>query len=200
MSPDASVWSERYRNANTPWDHGAAHPELERLLAEGRLAPPRPGARALVPGCGRGHDALALMDAGWEVTAIEFAPEAHAIVQAALAGKGGRALCADALAHAPLEPYDLLWEHTFFCALDPADRPRYAEFAQRVLRPGGLLAALVFPVGKGSETGGPPWGYDSSDLERELGAAFALRESGPARETIGERAWREDFALFERLP
>jgi len=198
MSPDAASWSARYRAENTPWDHGAPHPELERLIAAGALSPPRPGARALVPGCGRGYDAAALAAAGWRVTGLEFAPEAHAAAAAALAPLEGEVLLEDALAYRPTAPYDLVWEHTFFCAIEPEHREAYGALAARVLRPGGRLVALVFPVGKGPETGGPPWGVSLADLERALASDFLLRASDPAERSIAERSWREELAVFER--
>jgi SAM-dependent methyltransferase len=198
MCPDAASWSDRYLAGNTPWDHGAPHPELERLIEEGALAPPRRGVRALVPGCGRGHDALALAAVGWSVTAIDFAPEASEGVGPALASQGGEVLLEDALAHEPSAPYDLLWEHTFFCAIEPKLRPRYGEMAARVLRPGARLVALVFPVGKGVETGGPPWGTSLRDLESALAPGFLLRGSDEVLCPIAERSWREELAVFER--
>lgn len=198
MSPDADSWSARYQAGNTPWDHGGPHPELERLLEAGALAPPRPGARALVPGCGRGHDAAALAAAGWHVTGLEFAPEAREAAAAALAPFGGEVLLEDALEHRPQEPYDLLWEHTFLCAIEPERRGDYGLLAARVLRPGGRLVALVFPVGKELEAGGPPWGLSLGDLERALASDFLLRVADPAERSIPERSWGEELAVFER--
>lgn len=198
MSPDAASWSDRYRGGNTPWDHGEAHPELRRLLAGGALAPPHGKARALVPGAGRAHDGVALAAAGWKVRAIEFAPEAHGEAAASLAPYGGEAVLEDALDHEPTSAYDLLWEHTFFCAIEPELRPRYGEMAARVLRPGARLVALVFPVGKGIETGGPPWSTSLRDLELALGPEFLLRGSDDVLCPIAERSWREELAIFER--
>ena len=198
MSPDAASWSDRYREGNTPWDHGAAHPELRRLLSEGALMPPHANARALVPGAGRAHDAVALAAAGWKVRAIEFSPEVHTEAVASLTPYGGEAVLEDALDHDPSPPFDLLWEHTFFCAIEPELRPRYGEMAARVLRPGARLVALVFPVGKGIETGGPPWSTSLGDLEVALGPDFLLRGSDDVLCPISERSWREELAIFER--
>ncbi|MEL6712741.1 MAG: hypothetical protein AAFP86_03160, partial [Planctomycetota bacterium] len=65
---DAVDWADRYRAGDTPWDIGGPHPELSIRLQDGRLAPPEPGeSRALVPGAGRGHDAIALARRGWQV-------------------------------------------------------------------------------------------------------------------------------------
>jgi 2-polyprenyl-3-methyl-5-hydroxy-6-metoxy-1,4-benzoquinol methylase len=77
-------WGQRYRDENTPWDRGRAHPSLQARLDSGELAPPHENASCFVPGCGRGHDALGLARAGWKVTAMDMVSD--------LAGPLGEAL------------------------------------------------------------------------------------------------------------
>ena len=62
-------WEARYREGNTGWDRGDASPALSSWLETGALAP----CRTLVPGCGRGHEVIALTRQGFEVTALDFA-------------------------------------------------------------------------------------------------------------------------------
>jgi SAM-dependent methyltransferase len=69
---DANAWQARYDTADTPWDLGEPAPALLEWLKMN----PGQGRRALVPGCGRGHDALALAQAGWGVVAVDFAASA----------------------------------------------------------------------------------------------------------------------------
>ena len=70
----AADWAARYEEEHTPWDLGAPHPALAAELEKDLLGRRRCGhdARAFVPGCGRGHDALALAKAGWVVTAMDM--------------------------------------------------------------------------------------------------------------------------------
>lgn len=194
MSGPESDWAARYAAANTPWDLGGPHPELaarlDRLVPLGGTAGP---GRACVPGCGRGHDARLLAAAGWEVTAVDVVPELQRFFPPEF---HGRFLATDALALiAP--PFDLLWEHTFFCALEPEQRPRYGAMARRLLRPGGLLAALVFPVGK--EPGqGPPYAMSTAALAEALGPEFRLLRDHAARHPGPGRLWGERWAEFQR--
>ncbi len=199
MSLSARDWSERYAKGDTPWDQGDAHPELVRCLAEGVLAPAADvRRRVLVPGCGRGHDALALAGAGWSVTAVDVVDALSGELDPNLRALGGRFLAEDALGHQGGELYDLLWEHTFFCTIDPEHRGAYGELARRAVAVGGRLAALVFPVGKPRADGGPPWGISVEDLVACLGDDFTLLESGPVEVGFQERRWGEELALFER--
>lgn len=187
-------WGARYASGDTPWDVGGPHPELARRLAAGELGAP---GRALVPGCGRGHDALALAEAGWQVVAADLvALDAPAL--RALRARGGTLLVGDALALAPAEPFALVLDHTFFCALDPARRGDWGRLVRRALAPGGALACLVFPCGKPLAEGGPPFGSSAADLAAALGPGFRLERDEPALLRVPRRTWEERWALFRR--
>lgn len=152
--PAPTDWEGRYRAGDTPWDLGAEPPILRAELA--RLGPGR-GRRALVPGAGHGHDALALARAGWQVTAVDIAPSPCARLRARVQQEGlpVEVLEADLLALPPALDgrFVLAWEQTCLCALDPAQRERYVAALARVLAPGGLLLALLWNHGN---PGGPP--------------------------------------------
>jgi len=199
LSLTREEWAERYREEDTPWNHGDPHPEVARLLAAGEFPFPEHGRRALVPGCGPAHDACAIAEAGFTVTGIDYTTEARDLGRAALEASGGELLCEDALAHEPPEPYDLVFEHTFLCAIDPADRARYGEMAARALRPGGLLVAIVFPVDRPRDEEGPPFTLTLEDLKQVLGASFELRSHSDIECTREGREWREELAVFERV-
>lgn len=195
--PGPVDWADCYRSGQTPWDLGGAHPELSRRLSGGSLAPPRDGARALVPGAGRGHDALALARRGWTVVALDLVGLVGEDLGAALARLGGRFVEGDALDFED-EPFDLIWDHTFFCAIDPADRGPWGARAGELLLPGGLYAALVFPFGKPESEGGPPHGMSSADLLRVLGTRAEAIEDVEVQRKAPARRWAERFLLARR--
>lgn len=59
--------------------------------------------------------------------------------------------------HPTVEKYDLIYDYTFFCALPPVLRHRWAASVQRLLKPGGHLVCVEFPLTKPIDAGGPPW-------------------------------------------
>lgn len=191
-APTADDWAARYEAGTTPWDLRRPHPELVRRIPD--LGPP---GIAVVPGAGRGHDAGALAGAGWTVTAIEYVDGLRNVLQEAV-GARGRAVIGDALAHEPGEPVDLVFDHTFFCAIPVDERPRFGAWAARIVRPGGLLASVVFPVGRAREDGGPPHGMTTADLLEVLDPAFELEIDTPA-ENPGRRSWAARWAVFRRV-
>lgn len=191
-------WAARYAAADTPWDVGAPHPELNRRLAAGELRPDA-GDAAFVPGCGRGHDATALAAAGYRVTGVDLVPELEKLVTERLRASGGRFVLADALRFNTEEPFQLLWEHTFFSAITPSDRALYGAMARRLVAPGGRLVALAFPADRPTDLDGPPFRTSPDDLAETLEVGFRMLSSAPVETPVACRRWSEHWVEFERL-
>lgn len=191
-------WGERYRIDHTPWDLGAAHPALIAAIESGELQPPHEGARAFVPGCGRAHDAFALARAGWRVTAADLVEDLRPVIEPELAPFGGDFISGDSLAIETEEPYDLFWEHTFFCAIHPDRRADYGTLARRILAPNARLVALIFPIGRPDDRGGPPWRVDNKLYESAIGDGFERESLGPLTPRVQGREWSEQLAVYRR--
>jgi SAM-dependent methyltransferase len=185
---NAHAWQARYDSADTPWDLGEAAPALLAWLQQN----PGEGRRAIVPGCGRGHDALALAQAGWDVLAVDFA--ASAIEETRAAGtRAGVALTtrqADLFELTPAEvgTFDLWFEHTCFCAIDPADRSRYAETAAALVRPGGQLIGVFYAHGK---PGGPPYDTRPEAVREAFQSDFSFTALAVTPHSVPRRAGQE---------
>ncbi|MFT7485671.1 MAG: SAM-dependent methyltransferase [Candidatus Paceibacteria bacterium] len=190
-------WSQRYRDEQTPWDRGRAHAELQARIDSGQLAAPHAGATCFVPGCGRGHDALALAKAGWKVTAMDIVDELESTLNAALRPHAGEFLVGDAL-RPNSGPYDMVWEHTFLCAISPEDRVHWSRMVSDCLKSGGRLAVLIFPANKPPSEGGPPWGYNAQVLGEWLGDGFELIETAAVDPSLEPRNWDQAFAIFQK--
>jgi len=193
-------WAAHYAAADTPWDLGGAHPELSQRLSDGTLAPPRAGARVLVPGCGHGHDALALARRGWHVTAVDLVADLEETLRRELSRRGGRFLRSDALTveAGPEGLFDLVWDHTFFCALPPTLRRAWGARAAALAAPDSRYVALVFPCGKAASDGGPPFGMTTEDVALALGSAFELEDERAVARPVARRTWPERIATFRR--
>ena len=84
------------------------------------------GRRALVPGCGRGYAVAALAAAGYQATGLEVSPTgggrpAYLSTQQGIEGKW-QIDEADFFKHTPAQPYDLIYDCTFLCAIPPEAR------------------------------------------------------------------------------
>lgn len=73
-------WSDLWNKSHTPWDRAAPQPALPEILTtRPDLFLARPDGKrpvALVPGCGRGYDALTLASFGYDVVGLDLAEEA----------------------------------------------------------------------------------------------------------------------------
>jgi SAM-dependent methyltransferase len=138
--PTREFWDQRFSGGNTPWDRGETSPQLHAWLAAGALAP----CRILIPGCGAGYEAATLTDAGFDVTALDYSPEAIARTRRLLDAKCLKAAVieADALVWQPDRPFDAVYEQTCLCAIYPDQWRAYADQLHRWLKPGGRLFAL----------------------------------------------------------
>lgn len=195
--PDANAWNARYEMGSIPWDLGRAHPELEtRLALDPALGTGSVGS-VLVPGAGTGHDAAALAQAGWRVTAVDIAPAVEAPLLRRLVADHASVVIADSLELDAEEPFDLVFDHTFFCAIDPEARPRFGAMASRVLACSGSVISIVFPIGRPVSEGGPPWGIGVGDMASALGPSFVLAEEGGAARIPGRR-WTHEWTRWVR--
>lgn len=195
--PDADAWNASYELGTTPWDLGRAHPELEtRLALDPSLGLGVVGS-ALVPGAGTGHDAAALAQAGWHVTAVDIAPAVESALLRRLHADRGSVVIGDSLDLAVDDPFDLVFDHTFFCALDPVDRERFGAMVDRATGRSGALISIVFPIGRSASEGGPPWGVGVHDVASALGDTFVLAEEG-GRMRVPGRRWPHEWTRWMR--
>ncbi|MDX1584357.1 MAG: methyltransferase domain-containing protein [Thermoanaerobaculia bacterium] len=188
-------WEEHYESGHTPWDLGQAHPELERRLTEGWSEDVR-SKRVFVPGCGTGHDALAFARAESIVTAVDLVDATGGRLGRDLTARGGEFLQGDALELDRPNGFDLVWDHTFFCALEPERRSAWSRMVRRLVRRGGLVAGISFPEDRDEESGGPPWGMSVGELSKWLDG-FDLVEAAEPLETVDRRRGREHWYLLE---
>ena len=165
-------WEERYQNQDTPWDKGEPAPGLLDWLKQNTL---NSDCRVLVPGCGRGHDASAWAKAGFETTGIDLSNLALSDARQEYESLPSLVfLPGNFLEDEPNEPYDLIFEHTLYCAIDPARRAEYAEAVDNHLKPGGHFLAIHFLFPLSEE--GPPFGASQQEILDQFSPYFKLLE------------------------
>jgi SAM-dependent methyltransferase len=197
--PDISrpdFWEGAYQQDQTGWDLGQAAPPFVALL--GGDDAPQPG-RLLVPGCGRGPDALLFARHGFDVTGVDFAPSAVAAATAAArsAGLPVSFVEADLFTLGRRWPgrFDYVAEHTCFCAIDPARRPEYVEVVRDLLRPGGELLAIFYAHGR---AGGPPYTTTEAEIRALFEPRFIIGSLAPAVNSVPRRQGQELFGRLRR--
>jgi methyl halide transferase len=163
-------WEARYQSHDMPWEKGEPSPGLVDFLAG---HPQLKRGTVLVPGCGTGHDARAWAAAGFAVTGYDIAASAIELSRekTAAAGLEAEFVQGDFLADTPPHPFDWLFEHTLFCAIEPPQRADYVRAALRWLKPGGRYLAVNYLI---PDKDGPPFGVTRAELLDWFSPGFAL--------------------------
>ena len=198
--PTRNFWDKRFAEGDTPWDRGAANPQLGIWLATGALKP----CRILVPGCGSGHEVAVLAQAGFEVTALDYAPVAIERTRAQLAAAKLTAslVQADVLDWHPALPFSAIYEQTCLCALYPDQWRAYADQLHAWLAPNGKLYALFVqllrPGAAGGAIEGPPYHCDINGMRALLPEPHWAWPKPPYPRTTHPRGLAELVVVLER--
>lgn len=187
---DPAFWDERFARAFTPWDRGGVPQALREFV--GRQ--PHPLA-SLIPGCGSAYELVYLCEAGWDATAIDFAPEAVARGKA-LAGQWGDWIVeADFFAWQPQRPVELIYECAFLCALPPHLRTQLVARWAELLQPAGQVAGFFY---FDQTVKGPPFGIERAELESLMAPYFDCVEDATVTDSIPIFAGKERWMVFRR--
>ncbi|KAJ4959321.1 hypothetical protein NE237_026432 [Protea cynaroides] len=192
-------WEKCWEQGLTPWDLKQPTPVILHLQQTDAL----PRGRALVPGCGTGYDVVAIASPDRYVVGLEIS--SHAVKKAKeLFSSSPNAnyftfLMADFFTWKPTELFDLVYDYTFFCAIEPSMRPAWASRIQDYLKPDGELITLMFPIS--DHVGGPPYKVSVADYEEVLHPmgfkAISIVDNELA---IGPRKGREKLGRWKRSP
>jgi len=158
-------------------------PPLARLLRES----PPPKGRVAVPGCGRGHDVELWCRHEFDAVGFDFSEAAVAEARR----RGTHVLQRDIFDLGAEFPsaFDVVWEYTCFCAIHPHRRPEYVEVLARILREGGELIALFFPLK--DVDGGPPFRVRREEIAELLSLYFQVESIENPPDSVGPRQGAE---------
>ncbi|CAN1253558.1 Probable thiol methyltransferase 2 [Linum perenne] len=159
-------WEKCWEQGLIPWDLGRTTPVILHLHQAGTL----PKGRALVPGCGTGYDVVAMACPERYVVGLEISDKAiekaNQLFSSLPNSNHFTFVKADFFNWNPSEKFDLIFDYTFFCAIEPKMRPEWAQRISDLLSPDGELITLIFPIS--DHVGGPPYKVSVSDYEELL--------------------------------
>jgi methyl halide transferase len=166
-------WEQRYRDQAIPWDKGYAAPILTQLLNEHSLLFQGVN-RALVPGCGFGYDALALAEHGIQTIGFDISQSAIAEAKQRFPHEKVQWIVGDLFADLESDSFDMVWEHTCFCAIPPSTREAYVKAIANTLKPGGFLLGVFFIETELPENEGPPFKATIEKIKTYFSDPFRL--------------------------
>jgi SAM-dependent methyltransferase len=188
-------WNKVYHDEKNPgWNLGEAAPALVDMLPRLKL----PRSRILVLGCGEGHDAAHFANDGHIVTAVDFSAEAIARAKALYSRFDNITWIESDLFKLPANfesSFDIIFEHTCFCAINPAKRSDLIKLWKRFLVKGGHLMGVFFTFEKRQ---GPPYGATEWEVRERLKKDYQFIFWGRWHQSVPNRQGKELFLYATR--
>lgn len=187
MNEVKQFWESRYISGQTGWDLQGVSPPLKHLIDE----LPRKDLKILIPGCGNAYEAAYLMQQCFtDVTVLDIAEMPLDRLKNQLQNEVNegrlKVVCEDFFKHQG--EYDVILEQTFFCAIDPQLRQRYAQKMHELLKPGGVLTGVLF--NRDFESG-PPFGGCVAEYEAYFKPLFTSVSFSACDKSAAPRAGSE---------
>lgn len=186
-------WTGIYLNEQPGWETNVPAPALANRIDSLRL----PKSRVLVLGCGSGEDAALFARHGHVVTALDFSPEAIARAKKKFPDLNITWIEGDAfkLRDEWVASFDIVFEHTFYCAIRPERRNELADLWRKYLTPGGFLIGVFFTMEKRF---GPPFGGTEMEIESRLRKSFQFLQWVRWRQSLPVRQGKELFVVAQK--
>ncbi len=165
-----TYWTKRYQDKETKWDQEGPAQALKSIMPQLKLS----SQRIAVLGAGTCEDAAYLASLGHFVTAIDFSGEAIARARLKFSQLERLKFIECDIFHLPAsldESFDLVFEHTCYCAVDPLKRSQLVKIWNRLLAPQGHMLGVFFAVDKRQ---GPPFGGSEWEIKKRLEKYFRL--------------------------
>lgn len=190
-------WDEAYQKGEIYWDKGTPSLPLRQYLERH----PTKG-RALVPGCGHGHEVALAVELGLDAVGLDIAPTAITEARALYPQLAERLVVAD-LFNPPPEmrgAFDVVLEHTCMSGLPPPLRANYRRGIDLTLRPGGLLIGVWF-INPDLDPGhaGPPFPFSVPDLTALFTDGYEIVDDCVPNVAFPGREGRERLRVLRRI-
>ncbi len=188
-----SFWEERYQNNQTGWDVGYISTPLKDYIDQ--LV--NKNIKILIPGAGNSHEAEYLWNNGFKnIYVLDIAEHPLLNFKRRIPDFPETHLLHDDFFEIK-DTFDLIIEHTFFCALNPVLRDKYVSKTHDLLSEKGKLIGLLFDFELTKE--GPPFGGSKNEYLAHFSNHFKIKTLEKAYNSIKPRQDRELFFIFERL-
>ena len=196
---DPQFWNERYLENNTKWDLGSSTPILVNYLKIKNSI-----GKVCVLGCGNGHDALEFSKYKNEVYSVDFSTEALKNLKDKSEDKNLKLHLINqdifALPDLYKNYFDMIYEYTCYCAIDPNRREEYFEMVHTILKKGGLFFGIMIPLDKEMyNEEGPPFGVSINQVLTLISGKFEVVSNNFSEFSIEPRKGREKVVVLKKI-
>jgi len=192
----SQFWEDIYLENDTGWDLKGVTPVFDSIsneLIKGKVC---------IVGCGRGYDAIMFAKKGFDVTAVDFAPtpifELNKLaIQKSVTINTVQDDIFSLVGQYP-DTFDYVIEQTCFCAIHPNRRKEYEKLVRSILKLGGKLVGLWYPLDKSQEEGGPPWGTTIDEVKSTFNSGWEIEKEEFPSQSVQPRKGREKLIIFKK--
>ncbi|PQJ69045.1 methyltransferase domain-containing protein [Polaribacter butkevichii] len=190
MNLSEEFWDKKYLNNKVGWDLGVVSPPLKMYFDQ--LI--NKDLKILIPGGGNSYEAEYLFNRGFKnVFVVDLSKTALTNLKNRVVG-----FPSSQLIHANFfdveTTFDLVIEQTFFCAIDPLLREKYALKMHHLLRAKGKLVGLLFDAKLNEDH--PPFGGNKNEYISYFEPFFTMDVFTKCYNSYANRQEMELFMKF----
>ena len=195
-------WKQRWVEKTTTWDLGGPHPLTSSLLSSAvSLSSKSISGKWLIPGCGRAHDAPALIHAGAiEVHGVdlsEIAVEEASRLYGRLPGVTFAAGDITKIPELATGRFSGVFDRAMMCALQGQERFAYLQAIHGCLMDGGIFVSIPFASVARPENG-PPFQMSESEIRQAFSAGWQILLLRAARSSACDQKILGEWELIAR--
>ena len=189
---DPTYWEKKYEAGYTGWDIGHISPPIKTYIEQLK----NKDISILIPGAGNAYEAEFLFNSGFKnIFVLDFVKHPLDNLKKRIPNFSESNLYKeDFFEHQ--NKYDLILEQTFFCALDPSLRKRYAQKMNDLLNENGNIAGVLFDFPLTDD--GPPYGGSLEEYKNLFSRVFKIKTLDRCFNSLKPRHGTELFIIFEK--
>ena len=188
---DKTYWENRYITNETGWAIGHISTPIQNYIDQLE----NKKLKILIPGAGNGYEFDYLIQNGFHQTyVIDIVQQPLDTIFERTQIDRKHLIHQDFFEHT--EKYDIIIEQTFFCALEPSLRKKYASKMLELLNPNGKIIGVLFNFELTKE--GPPFGGSKEEYVKLFEEHFTVKTLENCYNSIKPRSNRELFIIFEK--
>ncbi len=185
-------WEHKYLSNDTGWDIGYVSTPIKTYLDQLE----NKDIKILIPGAGNSYEAEYLWNNGFKnIYVLDIASQPLQNLKERIPDIPDKQLLNQDFFDLD-DTFDLIIEQTFFCALDPKLRPKYATHIFERLNTNGKLVGLLFDFELTFEQ--PPFGGSKDEYLDIFSEKFNIKTIERSFNSIKPRQGKELFFIFEK--